>query len=510
MTDGGLPPDLAAWALSNREEARWRLQKSRAEESLLEFMQLLWPVIEPSRRFVRGWALEAMAAHLEAVTDGRIKRLVVNVPPGMAKSAMFNVFWPAWEWGPRNRPSLRYFTSSYSEQLTMRDNGKCLRLLESPIYQTLWGDRVHVDPRKSGERKFALQETGWKIASSVGGTGTGERGDRVILDDLLSASDLASDAALDAVLQYFTEVIPTRVNDDESAIVMVMQRLHERDPAGHVIANELPYDRLVLPMEYEPDHPYQIQTSIGFKDPRTEPGELLFPERFSREYLETDLKPMLRSWGGEFSVAGQLQQRPSPRGGGMFRRDDLVFCGPHEVPAGEDVRGWDLAGSKDGRAPFTVGARMRRAIVEGRPRYFVTDVVRGRWTPGEVRQQLTRAANRDGPRVTQDLPQDPGQAGLSQKGELSSLLEGFDVRFGVETGSKEDRARPLAAQAEAGNLVIVRAAWTDQLVAELTTFPAGAYKDQVDALSRAFARLVRASRPSPGAGPIVVRMTEPE
>ncbi len=414
-------------------------------------------------------------------------------------------------WGPRNQPHLKFFSSSYSENLSLRDNGLTLRLIESQIYKTLWGDRAQIDPRKSGERKFALLGTGHKIASSVTGVGTGERGDFVILDDLLSASEVASDAALDACLQYFTEVIPTRVNNDKSAIILIMQRLHERDPAGHILANNLDYDRLILPMEYEPDHPYPSRTALNFVDPRTTPGELLFPERFSREFLENDTKQVMRSWGGEYAVASQLQQRPSPRGGGLFRRDDFRVISSSDVPqGGEDVRGWDLAGSKDGRAAYTVGVRMRRSMVEGRIQFFVIDVIRGRWTPGEVRDQIRRAALRDGSRVVQDLPQDPGQAGLAQKHDLAGMLEGHVFHFSTETGAKEDRARPLAAQCEAGNLYVVKAGWTEQFLSEASVFPAGAYKDQVDAASRAFARLIRTARTPIGGAPIVVRMTQPE
>lgn len=498
---------ITRWALQNPEEARLRLAKSRAEGSLLEFVRLMWPVLEPGRAFLSGWALEALAAHLEACADGRITRLLVNVPPGTMKSLLTNVFFPAWVWGPRNRPSARFFGSAYSENLTLRDNGKCLRLIESDVYKQLWGDRVQLDPRKTGERKFAIMGTGWKIASSVTGTGTGERGDFVILDDLLSAQEVASDAAIDTCLQYLTEVVPTRINDDRSCIILIMQRLHERDPAGHILSNDLNYDRLILPMEFEPDHPYLSRTKLGFTDPRTQPGDLLWPERFSRHYLDSDLKPMLRSWGGEFAVASQMQQRPAPRGGGMFKRDAFKIVSAVDVPPGEDVRGWDLAGSKDGRAAFTVGLKLRRAQQGTSTNYYVTDVRRGRWTPAEVREQIHQAAQDDGPRCLQDIPQDPGQAGLAQRHDFAALLDGFSFSMTTETGSKEDRARPIAAQVEAGTVHVVQAPWAAGFLYEASVFPAGAFKDQVDALSRAHARHLRRVTASPGGAAQVVDLS---
>jgi hypothetical protein len=119
--------------------------------------------------------------HLEAVTFGEINRLLINVPPGFMKSLLVNVFWPAWEWGPMGLAHLRYVSFSYGAHLTHRDNGKMMRLVTSARYRDLWGDRF--DMVKVGEQKIENDQTGWKFATSIGGIGTGERGDRVLLDD---------------------------------------------------------------------------------------------------------------------------------------------------------------------------------------------------------------------------------------------------------------------------------------------------------------------------------------
>jgi hypothetical protein len=126
-------------------------------------------------------ALEAICVHLEAVTFGDITRLLINVPPGFMKSLLTDVFWPAWEWGPMNMPHLRYVAFSYSDTITTRDNNKMVRLVSSPSHRQLWGDRFTMV--KTGERRIDNNMTGFKLATSVGGVGTGERGDRVILDD---------------------------------------------------------------------------------------------------------------------------------------------------------------------------------------------------------------------------------------------------------------------------------------------------------------------------------------
>ncbi len=413
-----------------------------------------------------------------------------------------NVFWPAYEWGPVNRPYYRYFTASYSQTLTVRDNRRMRMLLQSERYFLAWGEHFALSRDEANKVKLSNTSNGFKIASSVDGTTMGERGDRVIIDDPNNTKQVEDSTEIDNALQFFTEVVPTRINDPETAaFVVIMQRTHERDVSGHIIAHDLGYEHLMLPMEFEPDR--KCYTSIGFEDPRTEPGELLCPERFSRNYLETDLKPTLRSWGGEYAVAGQLQQRPQPRGGGMFQRDDFQIVELNEVPAvGETVRGWDLAATKDGKAAYTVGVKMRKGPRGG---IYILDVRRDRLTPFGVEKLIEGCAESDGMSVTQDLPQDPGQAGKAQKAAYASgALAGRNFRFSPETGSKEDRARPYAAQCEAKNVYLVRAEWNDAFVAEHASFPTGAFKDQVDAASRAYAALTVKKRQGGAGGPIAI------
>ncbi len=464
-----------------------------AQRSLLDFIRLMWPVIEPGRRFVEGWAVEAICEHLEAVTRGEIKKLLINVPPGCMKSLTTNVFWPAWEWGPRNRPNLRYISSAYAESLSVRDNRRCRQLIESDVYQHLWGERFAFAADQNAKLKIENTKRGFRIATSVGGVSTGERGDRLIVDDPHNVSQADSEAIRESALQWFTEVLSTRTNDDDSAFVVIMQRVHERDVSGLILSKELGYEHLMLPMEFEQSR--KCSTSIGFSDPRTKEGELLWPERFSRKHLEEHLKPNLRAWGGTYAEAGQLRQHPVPRGGGMFKRDDFEMV---DAPpkGGRRVRGWDFAASKD-RGAYTAGVKMS---TDGRGNYCIEDVVRDQLSPGGVEALFKSVAEQDGKTVPVDIPQDPGQAGKFQRQHFTGLLAGFVVHSSPETGSKEDRARPLAAQAEAGNLSLVRAPWNDAFISEAMLFPNGQYKDQIDAASRAFSRLATPARSTIKAG----------
>ncbi|WP_343287062.1 phage terminase large subunit [Rhizobium sp. AC27/96] len=422
----------------------------------------------------------AMCDHLEAVTRGDIQYLLINVPPGMMKSLLVAVFWPAWEWGPKGRAFMRYLTTSYSEANVLRDNQKMRRLVESDRFQALWGSEVTFTKDQNAKGKFENTQTGGREGRAFGSM-TGGRGDRVIIDDPHSTETAESDTERSNAIRMFRESITDRLNDMESSvIVVIMQRLHENDVSGTILALKLPYVHLCLPMEYDPDR--HCSTKIGFEDPRQSEGELLFPERFGRAAVEG-----LKVAKGSYAYAGQYQQRPAPRSGGMFQRGDFEIV--EAVPAGaRRVRAWDFAASKPkpGRQPdWTVGLGM--SYVNGT--FYVEDVRRGRWSPAEVEKNLKNTATQDGTFVTVRMPQDPGAAGKADADTKVKLLAGFDVKVVSPTGDKATRAKPASAQAEAGNVKLIRAAWNDAFLDEVCSFPNAQFDDQVDAFADALNEL---------------------
>ncbi|MFE1602093.1 phage terminase large subunit [Methylobacterium sp. ID0610] len=442
------------------------------------FLRRAWPSVEPGTPYIHGWPIEAICEHLEAVTRGEITRLLINVPPGLSKSLCVGVFWPAWEWGPRNRPALRTLAVSHRQALAIRDNLRTRRLVTSDWYAGLWGDRVRLSRDQNRKQRFETSAAGFREALAAGAI-TGARGDRVVLDDPLSAEDANSERVRETVARWFLESVPTRLSDPaRSAIVVIMQRLHERDLSGLILAKGLGYEHLCLPMEFEPGR--RCVTGIGFADPRREAGELLFPARFPRAVVERDKAVM-----GAYASAGQFQQRPAPREGGLFKRH--WFTRVRALPAGcRLVRAWDLAGSlpRPGRAPaYTAGVKLARTP-DGR--FVVADVRRERLSPGGVVRLILATAAEDGPACRIALPQDPGQAGKAQAEDLIRQLAGYDARASPESGDKLTRAAPVSAQGEAGNLLLLDGPWNAAFLDELAAFPNGAFLDQVDALSRAF------------------------
>lgn len=294
--------------------------RAACEESLATFIRRAWPIIEPGQEYVHGWHIDAICEHLEAITDGveingeRYNRLLINVPPGMSKSTILNVMWPAWEWGPRAMPHLRYVCASHSLDLALRDSVKMRRLIMSDWYQSLWGSRVKLTGDQNAKGKFENTAAGFRQAAAAGSI-TGHRGDRVIIDDPHSVESAASEQMRQTTNDWFCEAIPTRLNNPlESAIVVIMQRLHEDDISGVILSKFDVYDHLMLPMSFEPRR--SCETRLGFVDPRTEDGELLFPERFPQSVVDRDSISL-----GPFGVAGQFQQSPMPRGGGILKAE---------------------------------------------------------------------------------------------------------------------------------------------------------------------------------------------
>jgi predicted phage terminase large subunit-like protein len=287
-------------------------QKQTARGGLIHFIRYHWSVLEPGADFIDGWPLWAICQHLEAVSRGEINRLLINCPPGSMKSLLCNVFWPAWHWAAFGRPDHRFINFSYAAHLTERDNQRMLDLLKSMKFKDLYGDRLTLTGE--GKVKVSNSHKGWKFASSVGGVGTGERGNFVVLDDPHNIKEGESKVVRDETVRWFREAMSNRLNDMvKSAIVIIMQRVHADDVTGAALEGADKYCHLKIPMEFEPGE--RCKTSIGWSDPRVREGECFWPERFPPEAV---LKCRAQ---GPYAWASQYQQSPEVRGGGLLKRD---------------------------------------------------------------------------------------------------------------------------------------------------------------------------------------------
>lgn len=447
-----------------------------AESSLLEFARQAWHVVEPSTPFVAGWHIDAICEHLEAVTRGEIRNLVINMPPRHMKSMLVSVFWPTWEWA--TRPERRWLFASYAQSLSTRDSLKCRRIIESPWYQRNWGRVYGLTTDQNVKQRFDNTATGYRIAASVGSAITGEGADRLVSDDPHSVREAESEAVRERTLSWWDEVMSTRGNDPRTATrVIVMQRVHESDLSGHVLAQG-GYEHLCLPAEYEPRA--SIETGIGWRDPRTVEGELLWPERFGPDEL-ADLKVRL----GSYAAAGQLQQRPSPAEGGRVKRG---WWQRYTVPPArfdEVIQSWDMAFKDLKTSDFVVGQVWGRVGAE----CYLLDQIRGRLDfPATV--QAVRDLKAKWPATGALLVEDKAN-GTAVIATLKSKVPGL-IAVNPE-GGKQSRIAAVAPFIEAGNVRIPepeRAPWVGDYVEEHAQFPNGAHDDQVDATSQALLRLL--------------------
>jgi predicted phage terminase large subunit-like protein len=329
-------------AKAEQSQRGWYDESGIRQGGLIAFVRYFWSVLEPETPFVDGWPLWAMCEHLESVTFGEITRLLMNVPPGFMKSMLVDVFWPAWEWGPMKKTHYRYIAFSYSASLTERDNDRFRTLITHESYQRLYGPmktKVKTETMPFEERDEAGQvtlrnkttikvintHTGWKLASSVGGVATGERGDRIIIDDPHSVQEAESERVREETVRWFRESISSRFNNlDTGALVVIMQRVHEGDVSGTILGPGFDYCHLMIPWDFDEARQTRqtdegaepIPTEIGWTDPREEEGEPAWPERFSEHGMTR-----LRAEADRFAWASQYQQSPMPRGGGIFQRD---------------------------------------------------------------------------------------------------------------------------------------------------------------------------------------------
>ncbi len=296
------------------------LDRADCEESLYVFLKTAWRYIDPSP-WKDGWHIDAIAEHLQAVVDGDIRRLIINMPPRHGKSILLSVAFPAWTWiqpvrGPISGPGVPFLFASYADKLSLRDSVKCRRLIESNWYQTMWGHRFKLTSDQNTKSRFSNDQGGERLITSIGAGVTGEGGNCIVIDDPNAANDIASEATTETTIQWWTTAMPSRLNDPETgAFIIIQQRLAENDLTGHILEHEADgWTHLCLPGRYERDRAYV--TNIGWSDPRTEEGQLLWPERFSEESLKR-----LETTMGPFVFAGQIQQRPEPKGGGIIRRE---------------------------------------------------------------------------------------------------------------------------------------------------------------------------------------------
>lgn len=445
--------------------------------SFYAFVLEAWRFVEQTTSYVEGWHVRAIAEYLQALAEGRIpsNNLMINVPPRHMKSLLVNIFFPAWVWTVA--PGSKFLCFSYASALTIRDSMKCRALIGARWYQ----DRFHVGISERNDTKDQFENVfgGYRFCFGTGSSIAGQGGDYLLIDDPLDIDQANSKAERERVNRVYDESISMRGNDPKTVRqVLIMQRLHDDDLCGHILAKPaITWEQLILPAEYEGP---RFTSSIGFADPRTEPGELLWPERFGPDEI-AKAKANL----SEIGIAGQLQQRPTPLLGAIFKREWFNERRPSMACVARYFS-WDTAASIEDTSAYTCGI-----TGELTPDYrlFIRDVWRDRIEFPQLQYAIEGQVKRYGGKMLKDIiieNKSSGVQAIQSMKQTSNLAEAV-VPFNPK-GDKIARAYEAAKWCEKGMVVLPAPdddhPWMLDFEDELFNFPNTKYKDQVDALSQ--------------------------
>jgi predicted phage terminase large subunit-like protein len=493
-------------------------ERSLCEGSLYEFVKRAWPYVEGGKEFTPGWHIEAIAEHLEAIYKRDIHNLVINISPRCSKSTLVSCMFPAWIW--TNNPSEQFLCSSYAQILSTRDSVKCRRIISSPWYQKLWGHRVSLTGDVNTKLRFDNTRNGYRIASSVGGSNTGEGGSILLFDDPNNAKEIDSEVMRDATNDWWDQVMSTRLNDPKTGCrVVVQQRLHEKDLTGHILGKDdgNHWVHLMLPMELEidrrcvtiplPSTKNCVTPQKPWQDPRTYEGELMWPERMGRKELDK-LKADL---GSEYTIAGQLQQRPSPAGGGIIKKEwfntweerDPPEC--HYIITSFDTALTTTKTSAYSCAttwgvfndPYEVPHVILLSMWKGRVEMPELYEMAQRLSRNYLDTNLDEPLGYEGPKPNQILVEAKAN-GLSLI-QMLSRAGVFVTRFDPNRhGNKIARARLMTPMLEAGRVWLPAKPphfdqlrpYADELLEACAVFPNAESNDVVDSMSQALIKII--------------------
>ena len=505
--------DLDLLANLDLERQLQALDRVDCEESLYLFLTNAWKYIDASP-WRDGWPIEAVAEHLQAVVDGDIKRLIINIPPRHGKSTITSVAFPAWTWAqpersPTSGPGVQFLMASYANQLVLRDSVKCRRLIESPWYQSLWGDRFSLNSDQNTKSRFSNDQGGERLITSVGAAVTGEGGSIIVCDDPNSASEAFSEASIEATKEWWDGTMSTRLNDMKTgAYIIIQQRLAEDDLTGHVLEKEADgWTHLCLPMSYEADRAFV--TSIGWEDPRQNEGDLLWPDRFGEDEVAKLEKSL-----GPFMAAGQLQQRPEPAGGGVIKREWWQLWEERSFPPMDYIvasldTAYTTKTNNDYSAltvwgVFTTDATSvanRILDAEGRPIYY--DRTYSEFAPKlmlmhawqerlEFHDLVEKVAKTCKALRVDKLLVENKAAGISVSQELRRLYgyEGFAVQLS-DPKSMDKLARLYSVQHLFAEKMVYAPdkQWAEEVITQVGQFPKGKHDDLVDTVSMSIRHL---------------------
>lgn len=456
-------------------------------KDLEAFIAKVFATVSPGDSYKRNWHIGAVAYELERCWRGETTRLLINQPPRSLKSICSSVAFVAWALG--HDPKKRFICVSYSQDLAVELNRQFRAVVQSDWYRRLFPNTCFA---KSTADECTTTKGGGRIATSIGGTLTGRGADIIIIDDPLKAEDAQSDIARKAVIDWFSSTLITRLNNkDSGAIIIVMQRLHEEDLCGHVLA-EGDWCHLNLPAIAIEDQKIRVGPNLHNIYHRQQ-GDILHPDHESTASLERTKAEI-----GSMAFSAQYQQEPIPRDGNLVKREWFQkYQGtPWKEKSAQIVQSWDVAGTTTERSDYSVCTTW--AIV-GKS-YYLIDVWRGRLETPNLRRKIIDLQRMHGARTV--LIEKSG-LGLSLYQDLrQDSPPDFPNPIGISpTTDKVNRMSMQSARIEGGQVYLPEEApWLAGYLNELLGFPHAKHDDQVDSTSQFLNWAVNRNRLDPLAG----------
>lgn len=467
-----------------------RLEAHLCRASFYDFFLRFWPVVvaEP---LVANWHIKFICDELQAVVgraigtahssehyrirEKRLHNLIVNVCPGSTKSTICSVMLPAWAW--TNDNTFRIICGSFAHPLALHLATQTARVVMSDKYKELFPD---VEILSEAKNMLTLTTGGERIATSTEGGITGRHGHCIVIDDPLSPKEAVSDVSLKAANEWMDHTLNSRMVDKSvTPLILVMQRLHQNDPTGHLLSKsgQTEIRHICLPAEIDKVNEKLVRPRALRKN---YVDGLFDPVRLPHDVLRLALADM-----GNYAYAGQYGQFPVPLGASMFLTDKVGIrnAAPKLMRL---MRYWDKA-SSGGKGCWTVGTLIG---VDSDRRFCVVDVVRGQWEVSERERIIRQTAERDGRGIIVAMEREPGSGGKESSEMTTRNLAGFRVRVDFPKGDKVIRAEPFSAQMNQGNVYLIAAPWNAVWLAEFQQFPYSKFKDQVDSASACFALIV--------------------
>ncbi len=455
--------------------------QSLSRTNFLYFLKQAFPIINPGIKYLANWHIAVIADHLERVSRGEIKRLIINVPPRSLKSFCTSIAWPAWLLG--QNPSQRIIVASYSHHLSYKHALDCRHLIKSKFYQQLF-PRFTISKDQNQRNKFITSKRGFRFATSIGGATTGEGGDILIIDDPHNALHIHSVTKRKNVQRWFQQSFSTRLDDKKNgAIVIVMQRLHHEDLTGFLLETQNGiWQQLIIPAIASEDQIYYEGANIHY----FKTGDLLHQTRESNIEIERAKLEL-----GSYAFAAQYLQQPIVSGVGMIKPEWLNHFDETQLPKFLSiVLSWDTAIKTGENNSFSVCT----CWGETQSSFYLLEVIRKRLEYPELKREIIFAAEKWNPLVTLIEDKASGQT-LIQDLQRETNLPIIAMKVIKDKTTRFARITPLF---EAGRVLIAKTApWRVDYETEILSFPGSVHSDQADSTSQYFNYIFnrRATRP---------------